>query len=317
MITDKVKKTIRAYGLLRKNDRVVVGVSGGPDSLALLHILSGLRKELRLELHVAHLDHQLRPGSARDLEFVAAQAKKLRVGFTGGSARIAHPSEESCRKARLEFLFAVAKKQKAGKICLGHNLDDQAETVLMRLIRGAGLLGLAGIVPLRKFGQGTIVRPLIEVTRREIESYLRKKRLRPRIDETNAGDLYLRNRLRNELLPLLERKYNRNIKELLSNTAQNAGYDYDYLSAAARRFTARHGARVPLAAFARLHPSLRRIVVRLTIGTLQGDTRRLTFRHVREVEDLALNRPERSIVNLPRGIAVVKTRKTLFFRASA
>lgn len=317
MIIDKVKKTIRAYGLLRKNERVVVGVSGGPDSLALLHILAGLRNELKLQLHVAHLDHKLRPGSARDLEFVAAQAKKLKLGFTGGSARIARPSEEACRKARLEFLFSVAREQKAGKICLGHNLDDQAETVLMRLIRGTGTLGLAGIVPLRKFAQVVIARPLIEVTRREIELYLKKKKLCPRIDETNAGDAYLRNRLRNELLPILERKYNRNIKELLSNTAQSAGYDYDYLSAAARRFTSRHGPRVPLTAFARLHPSLRRIVIRLTVSGLQGDTRRLTFRHVREVEDLALNRPDGSIVNLPKGIAVAKKRKHLFFHASA
>ena len=314
MIIDKVRAAIRAYRLLKKGDRVVAGISGGPDSLALLHILAALRKELGFTLHVAHLDHRLRPGSSKDLEFVAGQAKLLGLGFTGAAARIERPSEESCRKARLGFLFAVADKQKAGVICLGHNLDDQAETVLMRLIRGTGLLGLTGIVPLRKFGNHTVARPLIEVTRKEIESYLKKKKLRPHIDETNAGNLYLRNRLRNELLPLLEKKYNRNIKELLSNTAQNAGYDYDYLATSAQRFTSRYAARVPLTAFARLHPSLRRIVVRLTAGSLQGNTRRLTFRHVREVEDLALNRPAGSIVDLPKGISVLKTRKILCFR---
>lgn len=314
MIHDALWKTIRTYRLLEPRETVVVGVSGGPDSLALLFLLSSLKAELKLSLHVAHLDHSLRKNSRADLEFVAALAQKLKLPFTAKTVTLENSSEESARTARLAFLFEVAGKVKADKIALGHTLDDQAETVLMRLIRGTGLLGLAAIVPIRQFGRFTVIRPMLEIPRAQIERYLRKKKISPRIDQTNSRDIYLRNRIRKELLPLLEKKYNRNIKELLGNTALTAGYDYDFLLKAAKK-AAGGGAKpmVDLASFARMHPSLQRIALRLAAQSVQGDTRRLTSQHIREIEDLARNRPTGSIVDLPKNISVVKRRKTLSF----
>ncbi|MGE5308657.1 MAG: tRNA lysidine(34) synthetase TilS [Deltaproteobacteria bacterium] len=313
MIIDTVSRTISTRGLIRKGDTVVIGVSGGPDSLALMHILASLRKELHLSLHVAHLDHRLRKSSGKDLEFVAKEAESLGIPFTGGAAKIATPSEESCRKARHDFLFKTAKKTGADRIALGHTLDDQAETVLMRLVRGAGLLGLAGIAPSRAFGRFIVVRPLIDVTRAEIELYLKRKKLKPRRDETNEQDIYLRNRFRAELLPLLEKKYNPNIRRILSNTAENAGYDYDFLVKAAEKAAGGISSRIDLRRFNRLHPALKRIVLRLSAGKVQGDTRRLTFIHMKEIEDLILNRPVGSVVDLPRNISAAKRKNTLIF----
>jgi tRNA(Ile)-lysidine synthase len=316
MILDKVRAAIKNSCLLKRNETVVVGVSGGPDSLALLYLLSSLKKEFGVSLHVAHLNHNLRKSSAGDLAFVAGEARKLGLGFTAGSVRLKQVSEENCRKARLEFLFGVARKHGARTIALGHTLDDQAETVLMRLIRGAGLLGLSGIVAVRQFGRFTVIRPLIEVTRREIEGYLRRRRLSPRRDETNAQDIFLRNRIRRELLPLLGKKYNPNIKQVLSNTAQSAGSDYDYLVRAAEKAAGGIHAKIGLAKLLRLHPSLKRIVLRLMAGNLQGDLRRITARHIREIEDLASNRPAGSVVDLPKGLSVRKTKKNLIFYRS-
>jgi tRNA(Ile)-lysidine synthase len=290
--------------------------AGGPDSLALLHLLAALGKELSLSLHVAHLDHGLRKNSKEDMRFVAAAAARLGLGFTGETAKLTDASEETCRNARLAFLFRTAKKQRCRIIALGHTLDDQAETVLMRLIRGAGLLGLAGIAPLRDFGGYTVIRPLVEVTRKEIEAYLKKKGLTARTDETNSQDIYLRNRVRRELLPLLEKKYNRNIRQVLGNTAQLAGSDYDFLGGCARTAAGRISDRISLEKISRMHPSMRRMVLRLMAGNLQGSTRRLTARHIREIEDMVRNRPAGSVVDLPRDISVKKTAKSLFFYRS-
>jgi tRNA(Ile)-lysidine synthase len=318
MIVDKVKDTVRKYGLLNKNDRVVVGVSGGPDSVALLYILAGLKKELGLKLHVAHLDHSLRPDSAKDAAFVKNLARKLGLPLT--KAKIQRRKltgrgspEENARNARFDFFFRIARGIKADKIALGHNLDDQAETVLMRILRGAGLSGLAGILPKRQICGFWIIRPLIEVRRKEIEAYLRHRRIWPRIDSSNKEDIYLRNRIRNKLLPLLEKEYNSNIREVLSNTGESVGYDYDYLNRKAASLAARSGRRIDLVKLLRLHPSLRRLLLRLSIARLKGDTRRITFRHIREIEDLIVSRPLNSVVDLPKGISVVKKKKALVF----
>jgi tRNA(Ile)-lysidine synthase len=312
-IIDQVRATIRQFGLLKPGETVVIGVSGGPDSLSLLYILAGLQKEFTLSLHAAHLDHNLRTTSGDDLSFVRRQAQALNIPFTGAKAKLRNASEEECRTARLEFLFRVARDNKATTIALGHTLDDQAETVLMRLIRGAGLLGLSGIAPRRSFGACKLIRPLIEVSRAEIEAYLKRKKAHPRIDETNSQDIYLRNRIRKELLPLLEKKYNRNIKQLLNNTAQSAAYDYDCLISLAEKAVPAGATVIALTRYGRLHPALKRMVLRLLAERVQGSMRRLTSRHIREIDDMAMYRPAGSVVNLPKHLCVKKTEKNLRF----
>lgn len=318
MILEKVENTIRRYCLIHKNDKMVIGVSGGPDSVVLLYVLNSLKKEFKLSLYVAHLDHGLRKDSPKDAEFVKKLAGKLKLPVTIGKVDVKALAkkgslEEVARNARLEFLFKVARRVKAKKIALGHNLDDQAETVLMRILRGTGLYGLAGILPKRKISGFEIIRPLIEVRRRGIEAFLKRKKIKARIDASNLEDIYFRNKIRNQLLPLLEKEYNKNIKEALSNLAESAGYDYDYLSRIAKCCAGRQPARLNLGRFLRLHPAIQRLLLRLGIAKVKGDTRRIVFQHIKELEDLVFNRPINSIVDLPKGVSAVKQRKFLIF----
>ena len=318
MLSDKVKSTIRKYNLIKKHDRIIIGVSGGPDSVALLYLLNSLRKELRVSLHICHLDHMLRKDSYKDAEFVKELAEKLKVPITAGQINVKQIAkkgspEEIARNCRLGFLFKVAKDIKADKIALGHNLDDQAETVLMRILRGTGLYGLSGISPKREIAGYQIIRPLIEVSRKEIIAFLKRKKINPRMDTSNLEDIYFRNKLRNKLFPILEKEYNKNIKAVLANMADSIGYDYDYLQSVARRAVKRLGHKINLKKLSQLHPAIQRLLLRLNIARLKGDTRRINFQHIREIEDLILNRPVNSIVDLPRGISVVKKKKTLLF----
>ncbi len=318
MILEKVKKTIKRYNLIDKGDKIIVGVSGGPDSVVLLYILKSLSKELKISLHVAHLDHMLRKDSYKDREFVEKLAHKLKIPVTVAEINIkelakAGSLEEIARNARFGFLFKVARDIKADKIALGHNLDDQAETVLMRIIRGAGLYGLSGILPKRNITGYQVIRPLIEVKRREIETFLKRKKIRPRIDTSNLEDIYFRNKIRNRLLPLLEKEYNKNIKEVLSNMSESIGYDYDYLMHVAQRSIRQSKTKLNLTRLIKLHPAIRRLVLRMTIARVKGDTRRITFAHIKELEDLIFNRPVNSIVDLPKGVSVVKKKNQLFF----
>jgi len=318
LLQDNFKRVVAQYGLIRKNDKIVVGVSGGPDSVALLYLLNSLKKELNLTLHVAHLDHALRKDSASDRKFVEHLASCLKLPVSSARINIAQlakkgSTEEIARNARLGFLFSVARKIKANKIALGHNFDDQAETVLMRLVRGTGLYGLTAILPKREIAGYILIRPLIGIRRKEIEAFLKSKKIIPRRDITNKQDIYLRNRIRNRLLPLLAREYNKNIKEVLVNMAENVGLDYDYLMLAARQKTGVIGKSIGLEKLSKLHPSMRRLILRLVISRLKGDTRKIDFRHIKEIEDLVLNRPINSVVDLPKGVSVIKRKKNLSF----
>ena len=315
-LLNKARETIKRYRLIDKKDRILIAVSGGPDSVALLYLLNSLKKELNLYIHVAHLDHMLRPDSCKDKGFVERLASRLGLPVTVSRINIKELEkkgslEENARNARFAFLFKVAKGVKANKIALGHNLDDQAETVLMRLLRGTGLYGLSGILPKRNILGFNIIRPLIEVRRKDIEYFLKRKNIKPRLDKTNLEDIYFRNKIRNKLFPLLEKEYSANIKEILSNMAQNVGYDYEYLNRVAESAMKRLGSKINIEKFLKLHPSIQRLVLRLNIARVKGDMRRITFQHIKEIENLISNRPLNSIVDLPKGVSIIKKKRTL------
>jgi tRNA(Ile)-lysidine synthase len=321
MVLDKVKNTIKKYNLINKNDKLVIGVSGGPDSLALLYVLNSLKKSLKINLHIAHLDHMLRKDSYKDKEFVEDLAKRLDIAITTAQIDIKNLAkvgslEEIARNARLGFLFKVARDVRAKKIALGHNRDDQAETVLMRVLRGTGLYGLSGILPKRNISGFIIIRPLIEVSRKEIENYLKNKKIKPRQDYTNLKDIYFRNRIRNRLLPLLKREYNPNIKEVLANMAEGLGTDYLHLLKMSQKAFLKNSKIINknkinlyLNRFLKLDPAIQRMVLRLGIAKIKGNLRRISFKHIREIEDLIYNRPFNSIVDLPQGICIIKKKK--------
>jgi tRNA(Ile)-lysidine synthase len=315
---NKVSETIKKHNLIQKKDKILVAVSGGPDSLALLLKLASLRNTLGLTLHIAHLDHGLRKDSQKDAFFVKKWADKLSIPITIErlslkESKVKSFSEEFLREKRQDFLIKTAQKIKADKIAFGHNLDDQAETVLMRLLRGTGLSGLSGISPLRTIAGVTFIRPFLETSRREIENFLKQKKATPRLDPTNRQTLFFRNKIRHNLIPLLKQRYNQNIVELLANLAESVSYDYEYLNQVARNNPKTSMGKLNLRKTQKLHPAILRLKIRQNIADIQGDTRRISFQHIREIEDLLKNRPEKSIVDLPQGISVQKTRNFLRF----
>jgi tRNA(Ile)-lysidine synthase len=220
---EKVYKTISKYNLLEKGERVVVALSGGPDSTALLTVLDAIARELDLILIVAHYNHGLRGAeSDEDEQFSRSLAKTLGLLFVSGKmdqkkGEKGVSPEDFYRRQRYGFLNKVAADYQAQKIALGHNLQDQAQTVLLNLLRGSGLEGLKGILPKR---DGNIIRPLIEISRQEIISYLNKAGISYCQDSSNESRMYLRNQIRKELIPYLKEKYNPKIEENLAQMAE-------------------------------------------------------------------------------------------------
>ncbi len=209
-IVSRVRDYILRHAIFADKDAVVVAVSGGADSLCLLYILHGLGAALKLRLHVAHLDHALRPGAGDDAAYVAAQARVLglpytveRVDVAGLARRECLSIETAARAARYGFLRAVAAQTGTRIIATGHTRDDQAETVLMSLARGSGLNGLTGMAPRR----ADIARPLLEISHAETLAYCAARGLTPREDESNTSRLYRRNRVRHDVLPTLDKIY--------------------------------------------------------------------------------------------------------------
>jgi len=228
IVFEKVLKTIKKYNLLFKNDRVIIAISGGPDSVGLTHLLWCLRRKYLLKLHLLHFRHGLRNKTAedKDLKLVRSLAKKLFLPLTVKRIKVKEFAqkkkvglEEAARILRYQYLTKFAKEHNFNKIATGHTLDDQAETVLFNLIRGSGLNGLSGIPVYREENTVGIMRPLLRVTKNEILQYLKKENLSYSQDLTNFQLDYTRNRIRNELIPLLE-KYNPQIKKHLANLAE-------------------------------------------------------------------------------------------------
>ncbi len=223
MVFPEVKKIIEEYGMFSPGDRILVAVSGGPDSVCLLHILNRLRKQMNLSLHVAHVNHGIRKReSKREEKFVTQLAGGMGLPITVESLDV--PSyarkkklsvEEAARDMRYRVWDQLAGRLNTKKIALGHTASDQVETVLMHLLRGSGPQGLSGIPPVRESGSAVIVRPLMKISREEILRYLKRHNLEFCLDSSNRKTEYFRNKIRLRLLPLLRKNYNRNIEGAL------------------------------------------------------------------------------------------------------
>jgi tRNA(Ile)-lysidine synthase len=234
MLLDKVRKTIDQYHLLNKGDRLIIGVSGGVDSMVLLHFLNACRQEFEISLVVAHVNHGLRPKEAeKEAEVVQREAERLGWPYEYGQFNVKEfqktggfSPQDGARRIRFHFFNSLLKKHGANKIALGHNADDQVETVLLRLIRGAGLKGLKGMLPIR---ERRVIRPLLEVWRGEIESFAGEMGISYLVDSSNLNGNYLRNRIRLNLVPLIEKEYQSNFKEILLRTSAILREENDYL----------------------------------------------------------------------------------------
>lgn len=231
--------------LLHDGDRLVIGVSGGPDSLCLLDVLYSLAGSHGLVLCVAHFNHGLRPEAEADVSFVRAEAARRGLDCLSETADVRAAAaasrqslETEARALRYAFLARVARQKGASLVAVAHSADDQAETVLMHLLRGAGLRGLRGMLPKRAIGQAVVlIRPLLAITRAEILDYCAENKLTPLMDSSNADTRFARNRVRHALLPTLE-AYNPNLRARLARTAAVAAGDYEIWLAAVQRLWA-------------------------------------------------------------------------------
>lgn len=216
MLEEKILETIKKYNLLQEKDTVIVAVSGGPDSMCLLNSLVNLKEKLKLnKIAVAHVNHMLREEAQEETEYVKKYCENKNIEIYIRYANIKEISENNKiseetagREERYKFFEEIATKINANKIAIAHNLNDNAETVLMHFIRGTGINGLTGIKPYR---DGKYIRPLIECDRKEIEEYCKERKLNPRYDKSNLDNNYTRNKIRNLLIPELKENYNPNI----------------------------------------------------------------------------------------------------------
>ncbi len=311
----RVKKTIKKYDMLRPGDRVVLGVSGGADSVGLLHILYGLR-EYGLDLIVAHLNHGIRGVEAeRDALFVEQIASSMKLKFEFGTVNTpAHRKEtglsleDAARELRYEFFRNVCRKHNAGKIATAHTLNDQAETVMMRLLRGSGLTGLSGIPPV---SDGLIIRPLIETSRSDIEEYLESKGIEWIEDSTNKLRTLLRNKVRLDLLPELE-SYNPQIKETLARTSDILRAADDYLRKEGekgfRRVFTKNKSELSgdLKKYKRLHEALRLSVLRVALEESKKNLKNISYVHLVSADELLMSETPSGESEFPEGTVVAK-----------
>ena len=311
--------------MILPDQRIVLGVSGGPDSMALLYLLYDLRADLGCDLHIAHLDHRLRGEESKaDAVYVREHAQKLDLPITSEAVdvRSVITSKESlesgARRVRYEFYERVMANTEADRVALGHNADDQAETVIMRLLRGSGARGLGGIPPVR---DSKFIRPLIEVSRTEIEDYLQTLHLTPRQDLSNLSIVYRRNKIRHELLPALEREYSPNIKRILQQTGDVLRAEDELLTALAQEamgdsveYVNDGAIMIRISSLKEYHLALQRRIFRQIIKELVGDLRRFDYDHIRDLLDLALCGTTGSVINLPRRISAEKVYNGLILR---
>jgi len=311
----RVKKTLKKYQMLTQGEKVVLGVSGGADSIAMLYALNELI-DYGLELIVAHLNHGIRGDEAkRDAEFVKETAKSLRLKFVYGEVDTVRFKEESqlsledaARTLRYKFFDQVLNKHYATKIATAHTLDDQAETVLMRLIRGSGSRGLSGIPPV---SNGSIVRPLIDTSRSEIEEYLKSKGVNWVADSTNESPEFLRNRIRKDLLVELE-SYNPQIKETLARTADILRSEDEFITREALKhfddiFSPNKSELIgDLKHYSNIQKPIRFSLLRLAIEKLNSSLKNISSIHIISADDFLLSETASGEVELPQETVIVK-----------
>ncbi|HWR43507.1 tRNA lysidine(34) synthetase TilS [Sporomusa sp.] len=317
---DKVKAWVNSHKLFVPGSRILAACSGGPDSLALVHMLNILKDEYGFSLAVAHVNHMFRPEAALEAEFVADFSADLGLACHVTSIDVPAyrkankmSAEEAGRLLRYQYMRQVAARWGGAQIATGHHRDDQVETVLINLLRGAGSGGLRGMRPL----SGGIVRPLLPVSRLEIETYCALHKLDPRQDSSNFTTDYLRNRVRLNLLPALEADYNPAIREALWRLAVLAGDEHDYIFQEAAKLWGTvviddgSKATINSQALADLHPAVRRECVRQVIEKKRGALTGISFAHVEKLINMALLGTVGSQMTLPGGLNARKTYTTL------
>lgn len=309
--------------MLKPKDSVVIGVSGGPDSVALLHILLAFTPRWSLRLGIAHLNHSLRKmDSDRDARFVESLAHQFglpcyiqKKNICDYQTKNRLSLEEAARSVRYKFLNTIAQTHGFDRIALGHHSGDNAELVLMNLFRGSGTRGLSGIPPVRDY---KIIRPLIQVSRFELIDFLTQNNLKYVSDASNTDTRYLRNRVRHHLIPLLKRDYNPKISGTLNRLASIIRSEEEWLEDVVAPFfesavlhVTKDQISLSIPMVNRYHPALQRRIIRMAIEKIKGNLRRIRFVNIVSAMGLLGNGPAFANIDLPDGIRIQKNRNTL------
>ncbi|MBU2495922.1 MAG: tRNA lysidine(34) synthetase TilS [Candidatus Omnitrophota bacterium] len=333
-IQNKILEYVTEHSLIKKGDRVLLALSGGPDSVCLFHLLRVLQTRLKFSIFTGHFNHGLRPLSENDSVFCRELSAKYRIPFLAGKGSLKPgTTEDTSRKARYDFLRKTADHFSCHSIATGHQLDDQAETILLHLVRGTGLQGLSGIRPCRPVLSGSkinLIRPMLFVSRVEISGFLAENDYRFVSDATNLDPKFQRNKIRLELLPLLA-EYNPNIKGTLFRMAEILNADYRHISDQADDFlksrclfenvgeglrplpkkdkkTGRY--RLPLKEFSSLSFSLQREILRQALSSLMATPYRVSYEEVEYLRRFFLSGRSRKI-RISNNLQAARSRESL------
>ncbi|QTL99363.1 tRNA lysidine(34) synthetase TilS [Iocasia frigidifontis] len=296
----RFKEYIKEYDLLKNGDSLIIGVSGGPDSLTLFHLLNSLKKEYNLYLVVFHLNHMFRKEASAEAEYVRGIAKRYEIkaiieeyDVPAYIQKEGLSPEEAARKVRFNLLKKWAGKLDIKKVALAHNKDDLVETVFLNITRGSGLQGLTGINPLTEIDGINFIHPLLDIYREEIENYCQENNLKPVYDQTNNEVIYTRNKLRHKVIPYLEKEINPRLKGAVSRMAAHLRSVENFLSRITQEKLAeillennKHRIVLSLSAIQKEEQLIRRRLVKGVIGLLRGDVIDLYTVHYKAIDKL-------------------------------
>ena len=317
MLLQKIQKTIKKHKLISPNDKIVIGVSGGPDSVCLLHVLWKLQKAQNLI--VAHVNYGYRGKQAdQDQKYVKNLAKRLGLKIYIKKLKInewkSTPKkniEAKFRKIRYDFFNDILQKEKANKIAVAHQADDQVETVIMFFLRGAGIRGLSGM----SYRRNKIIRPLLDCSRSEILEYLAKNKLEYRKDVTNEDISFTRNRIRHKLIPYLEKKFNPNIKKTLFASTQIIQDDFQFIQEESKKYLRKIIAKdtkqknsvlkLKLKQFLKLKSALQRNILRLVLAKFLGDIRDISLADLEETRRM-LKQAKTGSLRIIKNLRIIK-----------
>ncbi len=329
MLEDRVLDTITKYNMIQDNDKVVIGVSGGPDSIALLTILNKLKEKWNIKLYVAHINHRIRKEAEEETEYVKDFCAKIgveiyikEINVEEEAKRLKIGTEEAGRNIRYAFFEEVLEKVGANKIATAHQKNDNAETVLMNIMRGTSIAGLKGIEKVR---DGKFIRPLIECSREEIENYCKDNKLDPKYDKSNNENIYTRNKIRNLLIPYLQKEYNPNIIDTINRLADLAAQEEQFLNKVVEKEYEKllisgdnkkeNIVILDLKKFNQLDYIIKSKLVLYTIAKVYGRTTGIEKVHIDDIIKLCENNIGNKYLSPRKGIKVYVKKGKIFFMA--
>lgn len=323
---NKVLKTIKKYNLILDNDKIVLGVSGGPDSISMLNILNEIRNEkiIKFDIVVAHINHMIREEAIEDENYVKNYCTKnhiecfiKRIDVLKMANDNKMGTEEAGRNVRYQFFEEVMKKTNSNKIGIAHNKNDKVETIIMHLLRGSGLSGLKGIEPMR---DNRYIRPLIECERLEIEQYCEENNLQPRIDKTNFENEYTRNKIRNIVIPYIKQEFNPNIIETINRFSELILEEDEYLCKITEEtyhniFISRNQQEIilDLKKFNMQEIVIKKRLILYTIKQLKGSTQGIEKIHIQDIIKLCNNNIGNKFLTPNKRIKILIKNKKIFF----